>query len=65
LEEEGISPKRGMRLDFYDDDANAKGELDCLLFSGVIDCDFETGEWYAVIDQESFCHESDLANPSN
>ena len=52
-------------MDFYDHDANAEGELDCLLFSAVIDCDLETGEWYAVIDQESFCHESDLANPSN
>jgi hypothetical protein len=61
LEVEGIVPKPGMKLEFYADDGNEKGELDCLLFTGIIDCDQSTGEWYAIIDDSSFCHESDLA----
>jgi hypothetical protein len=61
LEEEGIAPKPGMKLQFYADDGNEKGERDYLLFSGIIDCDQSTGEWYALIDKGSFCHESDLA----
>jgi hypothetical protein len=65
LEDQGIAPKPGMRLDFYTDDGNDKGELDCLLFSGVINCDPETGEWYAVIDQGSFFHQSDLSADSS
>jgi hypothetical protein len=62
LEAEGIVPEPGMKLQFYADDGNDKGELDCLLFTGIIDCDQNTGEWYAVIDDGSFCHESDLAS---
>jgi hypothetical protein len=61
LEAEGIVPKPGMKLQFYADDGNHKGEPDCLLFTGTIDCDQITGEWYAMIDDGSFCHESDLA----
>jgi hypothetical protein len=61
LEAEGIVPKAEMKLQFYADDGNDKGELDCLLFTGIIDCDQSTGEWYAVIDDDSYCHESDLA----
>jgi len=41
------------------DDGNEKGELDCLLFTGIIHCDPKTGEWYALIDNDSFCHQSD------
>jgi len=59
LDAEGITPKDGMRLEFYTDDGNEKGELDCLLFTGIIHCDPKTGEWYALIDNDSFCHQSD------
>jgi hypothetical protein len=65
LEAEGITPRPGMRLQFYTDDGNHKGELDCLLFTGIIDRDQNTGEWYAVIERDSFCHESDLAGSSS
>jgi len=61
LEAEGIVPEPGMRLQFYTDDGNDKGELDCLLFTGIVERDQDTGEWYAAIDHNSFCHESDLA----
>ena len=65
LEAEGMKPVPGMRLSFYDHDATEKRALDCLLFTGVIGQD-ENGVWYAVIDEGSFCHESDLpADTSN
>jgi hypothetical protein len=49
-----------MRLDFYCDDGNDKGERDFLLFTGVIDQFPETGDWYALIDDDRFWHESDV-----
>ena len=49
-----------MRLDFYCDDGNDKGERDYLLFAGVIDRFPETGDWYTVIDGDRFWHESDI-----
>ena len=63
LEAEKITPAPGMRLAFYDTEANDKGERDYLLFSGVIGQD-EHGSWYAVIDAGSFHHESDVAADS-
>jgi hypothetical protein len=64
LEAEGIVPAPGMRLQFYTDDGDDKGELDCLLFSGIVQFDQTTGQWYAEIDRDSFCHESDVAERS-
>jgi hypothetical protein len=60
LESEHITPVRGMRLRFYADDGNEKGEPDYLLFDGVADHDPTTGRWYAVIDGDRFWHESDV-----
>jgi hypothetical protein len=60
LEAEKIVPVPGMRLDFYCDDGNDKGERDYLLFAGVIDRFPETGDWYAMIDGDRFWHESDV-----
>jgi hypothetical protein len=60
LEADKVVPITGMRLDFYCDDGNDKGERDFLLFAGTIDRFPETGDWYAVIDDDSFCHESDV-----
>jgi len=65
LEAEGIVPTPGMRLLFYTDDGNEEGERDYLLFTGVIDYDRDAGCWYAVIDEDSFCHESDLRGEPN
>jgi len=60
LQTEKIVPVPGMRLDFYCDDGNDKGERDFLLFAGVIDRFPETGDWYAVIEGDRFWHESDV-----
>ena len=60
LKAEKIVPIPGMRLNFYCDDGNDKGERDFLLFAGVIDQFPETGDWYAVIDDDRFWHESDV-----
>jgi hypothetical protein len=59
LHAEKIVAVPGMRLDFYCDDGNEKGERDYLLFSGVID-QFPTGDWYAVVDGDRFWHESEV-----
>ena len=53
-------PVLGMRLNFYADDVNEKGERDYLLFAGVIDQSPGTGRWYAIIDGDRFWHESDI-----
>jgi hypothetical protein len=60
LEAEKIEPAPGMRLDFYCDDGNDKGEPDYLLFAGVIDQFPETGDWHAIIEGDRFWHESDV-----
>lgn len=57
-----IVPVPGMRLDFYSDDGNNKGERDYLLFAGVIDRFPETDRWYAIIDGDRFWHESDVTS---
>ena len=62
LEAEQITPTPGMRLDFYADDANERGEADYLLFTGVVD--FDANGWYAVIDDGSFLHESEVTDRS-
>ena len=59
MESENLVPVPGMRVNFYCDDANAKGEPDYLLFTGVIDRS-EDGHWYAVVDDDRFWHESDI-----
>jgi hypothetical protein len=59
LEAEKIAPVPGMRIDFYCDDGNDKGERDYLLFAGIIDR-FPSGDWYAIVDGDRFRHESDI-----
>ena len=61
LEAEKVVPAPGMRLDFYCDDGNEKGERDYLLFTGVIEQSTATGDWYAVVDSDQFWHESDIS----
>ena len=57
LKQEGIVPVEGIRLKFYCDDGNDKGEADYLLFDGQIT--FKDGEWWASVDGDRFWHESD------
>ena len=59
LEEEKITPAEGMTLHFWNDDADDAGNQDNLIFEGVIHFDETLGRWYAVIDENSYRHESD------
>jgi hypothetical protein len=58
LRERGIRPTEGLRLQFYDRDADDRGNPDDLLFDGV--AHFVIGKgWGAVIDAATFYWESD------
>jgi hypothetical protein len=50
----GITPREGLRLRFYNDDA---GKRDDLFFEGAVH--FQDGRWGAIVDSESFHSESD------
>ena len=63
LEAENIILAPGLQVRFYCDDGNERGERDYLLFAGTVDRDPVTGTWYAIVDWDSFEHESDLAPP--
>jgi hypothetical protein len=56
----GTILREGMRLSFWNDDSNDEGQPDPLYFDGIVHFDSEAGEWYVVIDDESYHHESDL-----
>ncbi len=59
LEQEKITPAEGITLHFWNDDADEAGNPDNLIFEGVIHFDETLGRWYAVIDKNSYRHESD------
>jgi hypothetical protein len=50
----------GKRLSFYCDDADDSGTPDNLLFEGVVHFDSEREQWYVIVDEKSYRHESDL-----
>jgi len=56
----GLRLQDGMRLKFWNGDADEAGNLDDLLFEGTVYEDPKKG-WYAIPEENSFCHESDLA----
>jgi hypothetical protein len=58
-----IKLEEGLRLGFYCDDADNEGRPDNLLFEGTVHFDSDKGQWYAIIDENSYQHESDLDNP--
>ena len=59
IAEKGLVFRDGKTVGFFDIDASAKRDRDDLLFEGVVHYDAELKKWYAVIDWESFRHESD------
>jgi hypothetical protein len=59
LAEAGITLAENMRLSFYDIDGSEEREVDNLLFEGTVHYDFEAQKWYALIDWNSFRHQSD------
>ena len=50
----GLIPVEGMRLQFYDFDADDEGRATYLFCQGVLHFDQGHGVWYALVDQESF-----------
>ncbi len=57
----GIVPEEGMRLAFYDDDADDDGKPDDLIFEGIAHFEPSKG-WIAIIDASTLRHESDERN---
>lgn len=55
-----IELKEGMVLPFYCDDADDEGNPDDLIFEGTVHYDASKKQWYAILDEDSFRHESDL-----
>jgi hypothetical protein len=55
--------KEGARMSFYCEDADDQGTPDDLLFEGIVHFDSEKNQWYAIIDESSYRHESDLRSP--
>lgn len=49
----------GLKVNFYDFDGTDKRADDKLLFEGTIHFDSSKSQWYALIDWNSFRHESD------
>jgi hypothetical protein len=53
----------GSRLGFYCEDEDDEGRPDELLFEGTVHFDAEKSQWYAIIDEKSYRHASDLRSP--
>jgi hypothetical protein len=58
-----IKLEEGLRLRFYCEDADDEGKPDELLFEGIVHFDSDKKQWYAIIDENSYCHASDLHGP--
>jgi hypothetical protein len=58
-----IKLEEGLRLGFYCEDADDEGRPDDLLFEGSVHFDSEKNQWYAIIDENSYRHASDLHSP--
>ena len=58
-----IKLEEGTRLSFYCDDGDDDGKPDNLFFEGTVHFDPEKRQWYAIIDENSYRHESDRPNP--
>jgi hypothetical protein len=58
-----IKLREGMRLSFYCEDSDDEGKSDDLLFEGTVHFDPEKSQWYTIIDESSYRHESDVRNP--
>ncbi len=54
LEKLGVAPKEGMRLSFYDYDADEENRPIYLCAEGVLHLDEESQTWRAYVDHDSF-----------
>lgn len=55
-----VKLEEGLRMGFYCDDAGDNGKEDDLVFDGTVHFDSEKQQWYAIIDETSYRHSSDL-----
>jgi hypothetical protein len=58
-----IKLQEGLRLSFYCEDADDEGRPDDLLFDGTVHFDSDKGQWYVIVDEGSYRHESDFRSP--
>lgn len=58
-----IKLEEGLRLSFYCEDADDDGRSDELLFEGTVHFDAHKSEWYAIIDEDTYRHVSDIHSP--
>jgi hypothetical protein len=56
----GLKLEEGLIVHFYRSDTNGRNNEDYLSFEGTVHFDSEKAQWYAIIDQKSYRHESDL-----
>ena len=57
-----IKLEDGARLSFYCDDGDKEGKPEGLFFEGTVHFDLEKQQWYVIIDEDSYSHESDHPN---
>ena len=57
----GLKLEEGLIVHFYRPEIEGQKKLDYLFFEGTVHFDGQNAEWYAMIDQKSFRHESDLS----
>lgn len=62
LEAYRIPLQEGANIGFYCGDADDAGKSDDLIFEGVVHLDPEEGQWYAIIDENSYRHASEEHN---
>lgn len=60
---EEVKLEEGERLGFYCEDADDDGKPDELVFEGTVHFDPDKKQWYAVIDENSYRHASELRSP--
>lgn len=57
-----VKLSEGLTLGFYCEDEDDDGKPDELVFEGTVHFDESAGQWYAIIDENSYRHASDLRN---
>jgi hypothetical protein len=62
IERTGLKLQEGLIVHFYCADGDGQNNRDDLLFEGTVHFDSDKDQWYAIIDQNSYRHESELRN---
>jgi hypothetical protein len=59
-----IKLEEGLRMKFYCEDADDDGSEDDLIFEGTVHFDPQREQWFAIVDEETYRHSSDLRGAS-